>query len=453
MNRANRTSTTCALLVLSLHAGAGAGAQQPADSQGGFKTVDNPGGGQYIYGALNGRGTMSQAVVYMLRQVHGHFGDRPEVGKFFESKDGSEIATFFAVNDQKHGNKAMQGLLIIALAADGTASTAVLYDDRTRFGTTEPLMLKSLSAVWQPLNASQANLNSNLNPNPPLAPAQAQPRPQSPAAPSTSAPSTSANAASVPPLTPTSGGDHSAAIGLPAGWKVTNVNLGALTAEGPKGERVFMGLVYQGVPAGPDLFASFVNASNRARLSNGLKAATYSQVTQSTIPVQGRAIQALFTVDLNDGFGPRKGSVRVDAWGPNAFSVSGSNLPLGIADSEGATMLAVIHSYTQNERMMAQMRQGEIDRVHADAARANAQNAAINARREASNAAFDAHMDNLDRASKIQQNYMLDRSVVTDNENGERGTVSNNYADSLVRANPNRYQVVPNQNLIKGQDY
>jgi hypothetical protein len=42
---------------------------------------------------------------------------------------------------------------------------------------------------------------------------------------------------------------------------------------------------------------------------------------------------------------------------------------------------------------------------------------------------------------------------VTDNENGERGTVSNNYADSLVRANPNRYQIVPNQNLIKGQDY
>jgi hypothetical protein len=165
--------------------------------------------------------------------------------------------------------------------------------------------------------------------------------------------------------------------------------------------------------------------------------------------------------------GPRKGSARVDAWGANAFSVSGSNLPVGIAESEGPTMLAVIHSYTQNEQMMAQMRQGEIDRVRADAARGNAQNAAINARREASNAAFDqhmsslnsqfsandAHMDNIDRASKMQQNYMLDRSVVTDNENGERGTVSNNYADSLVRANPNRYQIVPNQNLIKGQDY
>jgi hypothetical protein len=202
-------------------------------------------------------------------------------------------------------------------------------------------------------------------------------------------------------------------------------------------------------------------------MRNGLKAAEYSQVTQTNIPGPGHAIQALFTVDLKDGVGPRKGSVRVDYWGPAAFSVSGSNLPIGIADSENATMLAVIHSYTQNEQMMAQMRQGEIDRVHADAARANAQSAAINARREASNAAFDqhmsnlnsqfsandAHMDSIDRASKMQQDYMLDRSVVTDNENGDRGTVSNNYADSLVHANPDRYQIVPNQNMIKGADY
>jgi hypothetical protein len=425
MNRAKSTLTAVALLTLGLHAAA-----QPSESsQGGFKTVDNPGGGQYIYGPLTGRGTLSQAVVYMLRQVHEHFGDRPEVGKFFQSKDGSEIATFFAVNDQKHGNKAMQGLLIVALTADGSASTAVLYDERTRFGVTEPSMMKSLSAVWHPVTAS-----------PPTSAA---------APPSSAAPVSGA----VPPLTTTSGGDRSAAISVPAGWRVTNVNLGALTAEGPKGERIFMALVYQGVPVGPDLFASFVNASNQARMKNGFKAANYSQVAQTNIPVQGRATQTLFTVDLNDGLGPRKGSVRVDAWGPNAFSVSGSNLPVGIAESEGATMLAIIHSYTQNERMMAQMRQGEIDRVRADAARANAQNAAINARREASNAAFDTHMDNLDRSSKIQQNYMLDRSVVTDNENGERGTVSNNYADSLVRANPNRYQIVPNQNLIKGQDY
>ena len=67
---------------------------------------------------------------------------------------------------------------------------------------------------------------------------------------------------------------------------------------------------------------------------------------------------------------------------------------------------------------------------------AKAQAAALNARREASNAAFDqhmnglnaqsssfnSHMDDIDRSSKINQDYILDRSVVRDNENAERGT-------------------------------
>jgi hypothetical protein len=66
---------------------------------------------------------------------------------------------------------------------------------------------------------------------------------------------------------------------------------------------------------------------------------------------------------------------------------------------------------------------------------------------------FNAHMDNIDRSSKITQDYILDRSVVRDTENGDRATVSNGYADSLVRANPDRFQVVPNQNLLAGKDY
>jgi len=47
---------------------------------------------------------------------------------------------------------------------------------------------------------------------------------------------------------------------------------------------------------------------------------------------------------------------------------------------------------------------------------------------------FNAHMDNIDRSGKITQDYILDRSVVRDTENGESATVSNGYADSLVRA-------------------
>jgi hypothetical protein len=94
-----------------------------------------------------------------------------------------------------------------------------------------------------------------------------------------------------------------------------------------------------------------------------------------------------------------------------------------------------------------------MNRVQADAARAAQQSAVLNARREASNSAFNSHMDSLDRSSKITQDYILDRSVVRDTVNGDRATISNNYADSLVRANPDRFRVVPSQDLIAGKDY
>ena len=44
----------------------------------------------------------------------------------------------------------------------------------------------------------------------------------------------------------------------------------------------------------------------------------------------------------------------------------------------------------------------------------------------------------------MNQDYILDRSEVRDNELSERGTVTNNYADSLVRANPDRFHIVAN---------
>jgi hypothetical protein len=411
-------------------------AQQSTPSQGGFKVVDNPGGGQYVYGPLSGRGTMPDAIIYMLRMVHSHFGERPEVGKFFQSRDGGSVSTFFTVTAKTQGDKPMAGLLIVTRAADGAASAAVLYDERARFGSSEPVMMKSLSTVWQPVNSGSSASQGAVSGG--TAAARG---------------SQGAAAAAVPAqLVQTSGGDGSASIGLPAGWKVTRVASGLLAASGSHGEMLFLGIVYQGLPPqGPDLFANFVNVSNQYRRSNGMQPGTYTAVHQINLP--GQAIQATFVVDFNDGVGPRRGSVRVGSWGPRAMSVDGSNIPERYADEENATMLAVIHSYRQNEQMMAQLRQGAMNRVQADAARANAQSAAINARREANTAAFNTHMDNIDRSSKINQDYILDRSVVRDNENSERGTLSNSYADSLVRSNPDRFQIVADQDLIKGKDF
>jgi hypothetical protein len=412
-----RIHTVLAACLLSLVA-MPAPAQQAAPSQSNFKVVDNPGGGQYIYGPLPGRGAMPDAIVYMLHQVHTYFGDRPEVGKFFGARDGSTVATFFAVNAKNSGNKPMSGLLIVARSSDGSASAAVLFDDKTSFASSEPVMMKALSTVWQPVAGGPTSAASSTSPR---------------------------------PLVQVTGGDGSAVISLPAGWKITSVASGTLTAAGSNGEMVFLGMLYQGFPMGPDLFTNYVNITSEFRRKNGLQAGTYTVTNKMNVP--GQAVQYMFNVDLHDGVGPRRGSVRLGLWGPRAMSVDGSNIPERFAEEENATMLAVIRSYQQNAQMMAQLRQGAMNRVQADAARANAQSAAINDRREANTAAFNQHMDNLDRSSKVNQDYILDRSVVRDNANAERGTVSNSYADSLVRGNPDRYQIVPNQDLIKGKDY
>jgi hypothetical protein len=408
-----------------------------------FTVVNNPSGGQYIYGPLPGRGTMPDAIVYMLQQVHTYFGNRPDVGKFFQSRDGTSIATFFAVGAKNAGNKPMTGLLIVAHGADGSASGAVLFDDKSRFASSEPNLMKALSAVWQPAARDSSSAAST-------APQSARP---------TSHPRDAA------PLMQVTGGDQSASISLPAGWKITSVASGTLTAAGSNGEMIFLGLLYQGFPMGPDLFTNFVNISNQFRSQHELPPGTYTGISKTNLSPQ--AVQVTFHVDFNDGKGPRRGSVRLDSWGPRAMAVNGSNIPERFADEENPTMNAVIASFRQNEQMMAQLRQGAMNRVQADIARGSAQTDAINARREASNAAFnqhmskldaqnssfDAHNDNIDRASKASQDYMLDRSVVRDTDNGERGTVTNSYADSLVRGNPERFQIVPNQDLIKGKDY
>jgi hypothetical protein len=418
---------------------------EPSSGTGnGFTTVNAPGGGQYIYGPFPGKGSMSDAVLNMLRNIHQYFGNRPELGKFVQSRDGTQTAAFFGVNAKGAPGKPMTGLFIVARSADGSASGAVVFDESAHFATSEPGMMKALYAVWHPAGINAAGVNSQT---------------------SATRTGTAATGDAAAPLVQSSGGDQSASISLPAGWKIVSLHGGAISVAGPNGEMVNLGGVLQGYALGPDLFQSYVAIVNRVRVGSGKPPAAFTELERTNLP--GNAIQVIFKLDLNDGVGPRRGSVRLGRWGAQAMSVDGSNIPERLADRENATLLAVIRSYQPNRQVMGQLQQGAMNRVQADAARANQQAAALNARREASNAAFDqhmnnlnaqsqsfnAHMDNIDRSSKITQDYILDRSVVRDTENGDRATVSNGYADSLVRANPDRFQVVPNQSLIAGKDY
>ncbi len=259
----------------------------PAHADEGLHTINNPGGGQVVYGTLTGQSSLPQAMGYMLRQVHGHFGNRPQVGKFFQTKDGASAAVFFNLTAKNQGNKPLAGMVIVTMPHSGaTPTAAVLTDDPSRFGKTQPAMMSALNQAWSKDAAQYA---------------ASRPASTAPAAPSGNV-----------VLHQTSGGDRSASIGLPSGWHLTNVAGGYLGAEGPNGEIMNIAGMFQGIrlPMGGDLFNSYVMVSNRARQSRGKPAASFHPI--STQRVGPQAIQVFYEADYHDGKGMRKGNIRID---------------------------------------------------------------------------------------------------------------------------------------------
>ena len=108
-----------------------------------------------------------------------------------------------------------------------------------------------------------------------------------------------------------------------------------------------------------------------------------------------------------------------------------------------------------------------MDRIHQAAERSRIEADAANQRREQNSQAyeehrqalnqnssqFDEHMGNLEWSSKVTQDYILDRSVVKDNDYDATATATNKFADALVKANPDRFEIVQNQDMIRGRDY
>jgi len=459
---------------------------QPS-AQPGLKTVDNPGGGQFVYGSLTGQSSKVDALVYMLHLAHNHFGDKPQVGKFLQSRDGSSLATFFTLNAKTLGGKSISGLVIISMPDKGTPQAAVLYDDSKNFLSSEPSMMKSLTAAWK------GSLGGSSTSSGQSAPAVAGTR--------------SGQGAQSPSgqqqLYPATSGDRSAMIKMPQSWKILRVSGGALMAEGDRGEMVMMGLIFQNIinpqnpqsqslmngpmasrgpkvvcPLSQDLFSDYVCVFNQTRRNNGKPQGQFNFTGLAPQPAGsqgvGRPVVAKFTVDFNDGMGPRNGSVwlslmapfnpRAETW---AIMASMSNIPQKYGSAVDPTLKAVVESYTQDAAVIGREGAADLNRIQQQGRANQAQTDAINQRRENSANAYEAHRQQLnqndaandqhnaeiDWQSKINQNYILDRSVIRDTADTVHATASNNLAEALVKSNPNQLEYVPNQQLIRGVDY
>lgn len=442
--------------------------QQPGHKE--LKTVDGPNGGQFVYGTLTGQSSREAAMIYMLHMVHDHFGDKPQVGKFLQSRDGSSLATFFTLNAKTLNGKPLAGLVIISMPAKGDPQGAVLYDNASNFVSSEPSMMKSLTASWR------GTLGSTT--------ASADTRPSG----------------SPEHLFPATGGDRSALINLPKGWKINAVAGGQLIAEGTQGEMVMMGMIYQNIinpqspgaqqlisggmasrgpkvvcPLNPDLFSDYVCVFNQIRANNGKSQGSFKFISSQPQAPDGGAIRpivALFTVDLHDGMGLRNASARLGAMATRGFpswalTVSTSNIPQQFAPQGQPTLKAVVESYRQDSKVISAESAADMERIRQQGLANQRQTEAINERRDSSAKAYEDHRQQLNRndavndqhnadidwQSKINQDYILDRSVIRDTGDTVHATLGNNLADALVKSNPNQLEYVPNQQLIRGTDY
>ncbi len=428
-----------------------------------LKTIDNPGGGQIIYGPLDDQSSMQNAMITMLRNIHGHFGNRPEIGRFFQTRGNDSLATFFTVTAKNQGGKHIAGLVIVAMPNGSKPAAAVLYDDADRFGKTMNPMMKKLNEVWHVEAAKGA-------------------QPSSGGAPARSAP--------VQELHETRFPDNSGTIGLPTGWQIVSARGGAVITSGPNGEFVAVGLIHtmfdpstqqgqsmiryetsQGrrplpsqfsvYPYGRDLVEAFVAYQKQAAERSNLPVPTLTVTSRTKTPpnqftADGTTI--IGELDMHDGKGPLTSLILIGAmnrvgpaqWGMTVTRVSA---PKKMAAEEWSTLLAIANSVKQNGAVIQAETNVVIGQIHQVGEAARKQAEAQHAANDAHNASVEARWDSQARMSKSFQDYTLDQSVIVDTHTGEHATAWNQTADLLVKADPNRFQYVAKQDFIKGVDY
>jgi len=162
--------------------------------------------------------------------------------------------------------------------------------------------------------------------------------------------------------------------------------------------------------------------------------------------------------NFNDGKGPMTSSVRLGSFqeGPQggwALTISAVHVPKQLSDQEWPTMRAIAASYRQNGQVIQQQTNQVIADIHARAA-VNTKIAEERSREnDQHNADVEARWDDQAKQNKAFENYTLDRAVVQDNDVPAHGTFTYPTADFLVKTDPDRFQYVPTQDLVKGVDY
>jgi len=431
-------------------------------------------GGDIVYGSVSGVTTQPAAIAKLLKFVHSDCGEKPQIGRPFKFRGTGAVGIFFTVVNHPHGEKHVAGLVIAVATAPNQVEAAILSDEASRFGKTVNPMLQQLSSVWKP--GGQAGASS-------------------PASSGTSAPTRGASTAGPAQLHQVVLPDYSASVGVPDGWKVNPSSAGGtIEVIGPHGERLGLNMAQMGrdlndpqirslaqagirgnnqgsivCPFNVDLTRVYPEIFRQWRHNNGSETPVNWQDSHAErIPAQ-RGEQCVHITGniVDDGkqgtdetsvilctSGYQNGNYMVD--------ISQSLIPVELASRERATAGAIMASFQVNQGVVQQqanaMAAPTIAAIHAIGAAATARYNATEQANDAQHAAYWARQDSNARNSQAFSNYLLDQTVVQNNDvNGTgtvgRATVWNSTADALVKADPNKYEYVDTPNYIKGLDY
>ncbi len=425
-----------------------------------FKLIHQPGGGQIVYGQIASETTLKGGMVSTLRRLHEQFGDRPQVTRFFRTKGSTDsVATFFTLTAKKQGNRAVAGLVLIAMPQGQPPTGAVLYDDANHFQTSMGPMMKKLNEVWG-LHESKAASGGNGGGG-------------------------KGGVGHAKPLHVTVFADNSGSIGLPEGWQITAAQQGVMHAAGPNNESVHIGVyvpvmdptnpqqrqmiqmetqggrmplpgLYVAVPYGTEPFRLLQEVSRQLAAKQRKPAPTLDLI-QAQDKGNGCTLFGVH-LDLHDG----KGRMYSDIFfcvmkpimpGTYAVSVNQTVLPESLAEEEAPTLQAMFQSYKTNDQVINAETQTNINEIHEIGRRAQIQADASHAAWDIHQKAYYAQQDAQDRSFQAFDNYILDQSVIRDTQENAHGTFYNSDAEAIVKSNPNRYEYVPTQDFVKGIDY
>jgi len=486
MKIGSRRSSVLLTLSMALLPAAPAAGRPPTPQT----TLNAPQGGLIVYGAVAGAGTQPAAMGKLLGSVQAQCGEKPQVGRVFRFRGTDSVGVFFTVTNHPQGNKRVAGLVIASVTGPAQVEAALLSDDAARFGQTVNPMLRQLFEAWHP-DAGTAP-----------------------------APVRSAPGAPVPALHPVTLPDRTASVSIPAGWTVDpQSGGGTFLIRGAQGEVVILnsmflaqdpnGPAYRNTrrmgmqplrgtiifPAHADLVRNFAEIVQLLARSKGFIPAALkidfaepvaappgasiegarSVLATGQINPDGKGMQHMFRVlsaAPPDPYGdysfldfvayfPRTEPAQANALASAVFSSFQVDIALvrQRASAEAAPHIAHLRQVDAAQRQAVQANAARIiGNINQIGANATARMQAVQEANSAQHAQWHAGQDANARNAQGFSNYLLDQTVVQDNNmygNGTlgHGTLWNSTADALVKADPNRFEYVDKPNYWQGTDY